>query len=53
MVCRRRIFWRKFVCLTFDDGYRDNQQYAHPVLARHGVPCGLYVATSFPDRLGE
>ena len=48
-----RIFWRKFVCFTFDDGYRDNRDYAYPILARHGVPFALYVATSFPDRLGE
>ena len=48
-----RIFWRKFVCLTFDDGYRDNLEHAYPILQRHGVPFGLYVATSFPDRLGE
>jgi len=48
-----RIFWRKFVCFTFDDGYRDNRQYAYPILKRHGVPFGLYVATSFPDRVGE
>jgi len=48
-----RIFWRKFVCFTFDDGYRDNLQYAYPILQRHAVPFGLFVATSFPDRLGE
>jgi peptidoglycan/xylan/chitin deacetylase (PgdA/CDA1 family) len=48
-----RIFWRKFVCLTFDDGYRDNREHAYPILKRHGVPFGLYVASSFPDRLGE
>jgi peptidoglycan/xylan/chitin deacetylase (PgdA/CDA1 family) len=48
-----RIFWRKFVCFTFDDGYRDTRQYAYPILRRHRVPFGLYVATSFPDRLGE
>src|SRR5262249_4587714 len=48
-----RIFWRKFVCFTFDDGYRDNRHYAHPILERHGGPFALYVATSFPDRLGE
>src|SRR5690349_6416135 len=26
-----QIFWRKFVCFTFDDGYRDNLQYAWPI----------------------
>ena len=48
-----RVFWRKFVCFTFDDGYRDNLQYAYPILKRNAVPFGLFVATSFPDRLGE
>jgi len=49
----QRIFWRRFACLTFDDGYRDNLHYAYPILKRHAVPFGLYVASSFPDRLGE
>ena len=48
-----RIFWRNFVCFTFDDGYRDNLDFAYPILKRHGVPFAVYVATSFPDRLGE
>jgi peptidoglycan/xylan/chitin deacetylase (PgdA/CDA1 family) len=48
-----RDYSRPFVALTFDDGYRDNLEHAWPVLKRHGVPFALYVATSFPDRLGE
>jgi peptidoglycan/xylan/chitin deacetylase (PgdA/CDA1 family) len=44
---------RQFVALTFDDGYLDNLQHALPVLQRHEVPFALYIATSFPDRLGE
>ncbi|MGE3148924.1 MAG: polysaccharide deacetylase family protein [Pseudorhodoplanes sp.] len=43
---------RRFACLTFDDGYRDVMKYAWPVLREHDVPFALYVATSFPDRLG-
>lgn len=46
-------FSRRFVCLTFDDGYRDTLQTAYPVLKKEGVPFAVYVATSFPDRLGE
>jgi peptidoglycan/xylan/chitin deacetylase (PgdA/CDA1 family) len=49
----QRIFWRRFVCLTFDDGYRDNLEHAYPLLQRHRVPFALYIPTSFPDRLGE
>ena len=46
-------FSRRFVCLTFDDGYRDTLQWAYPILKEAGVPFAVYVATSFPDRLGE
>jgi peptidoglycan/xylan/chitin deacetylase (PgdA/CDA1 family) len=48
-----RCFWRRFACLTFDDGYRDNLRYAYPILKRHRVPFAIYVPTSFPDRAGE
>jgi len=46
-------FARRFVCLTFDDGYRDTLQIAYPILKAEGIPFAVYVATSFPDRLGE
>jgi len=46
-------FGRRFVAFTFDDGYRDNLENAWPILQRHEVPLALFVATSFPDRLGE
>jgi peptidoglycan/xylan/chitin deacetylase (PgdA/CDA1 family) len=46
-------FSRRFVCLTFDDGYRDILQWAYPILKEAGAPFAVYVPTSFPDRLGE
>jgi peptidoglycan/xylan/chitin deacetylase (PgdA/CDA1 family) len=46
-------FTRSFAAITFDDGYRDNYEHAWPVLKRQRVPFTLYVATSFPDKLGE
>lgn len=46
-------FAHRFVCLTFDDGYRDVLQWAYPVMREHEVPFALYIPTSFPDRLGE
>src|SRR6202035_628926 len=46
-------FSRRFVCLTFDDGYRDIVQWAYPILKEAAAPFAVYVPTSFPDRLGE
>jgi peptidoglycan/xylan/chitin deacetylase (PgdA/CDA1 family) len=46
-------FGRRFMCLTIDDGYRDTLEYAYPILKEHEIPFGIYVATSFADRLGE
>ena len=43
---------RPFVCFTFDDGYRDNRDFALPVLKRHGVPFTVYAATDFADGRG-
>ncbi len=50
---RERDFSRHFICLTFDDGYRDVLQFAYPILKEAGAPFAVYVATSFPDRLGD
>ncbi|AXK80218.1 polysaccharide deacetylase [Pseudolabrys taiwanensis] len=46
-------FKRRFVVITFDDGYRDLKEWAYPVLKKYEMPFALYIATSFPDRLGE
>lgn len=39
-----------FAVLTFDDGMRDVQEFALPILARHQAPFTLYVTTGFADR---
>jgi peptidoglycan/xylan/chitin deacetylase (PgdA/CDA1 family) len=55
-VCRRAVTLtapRRFVCLTFDGGYKDLIISAYPVLRKHDVPFTVYVPTAFPDRLGE
>jgi len=55
-VCQRAVTLaspRRFVCLTFDGGYKDLISSAYPVLSRHGVPFTVYLPTAFPDRLGE
>jgi peptidoglycan/xylan/chitin deacetylase (PgdA/CDA1 family) len=48
-----REFPRRFVCITFDDGYRDNKEFAYPILKKYDAPFAIYVATSFADRVGE
>jgi peptidoglycan/xylan/chitin deacetylase (PgdA/CDA1 family) len=42
-------FDRPFACFTFDDGYRDNREYAYPIFKRYGLPMAVYVPTDFAD----
>jgi peptidoglycan/xylan/chitin deacetylase (PgdA/CDA1 family) len=37
----------RFVCLTFDDGYRDFEEAALPVLREAGFPATVFVTTGF------
>ena len=41
---------RRFVVLTFDDGYRDNRDFALPILTRHSAPFTLYTVPGFANR---
>jgi peptidoglycan/xylan/chitin deacetylase (PgdA/CDA1 family) len=36
--------------LTFDDGYGDYYEVAHPILKKHGLPSTVFVTTDFVDR---
>ena len=38
------------VCITFDDGYRDNLTVAAPILDRYRLPATLFLATGFVER---
>jgi len=38
------------VCITFDDGYRDNLTIAAPILAKYKLPATLFLATGLVER---
>lgn len=44
---------RPFVVFTFDDAYRDNLNFALPVLRRYEAPFTLFVPTALVDGVGE
>ena len=46
-------FERPFTCFTFDDGYRDNLEFAYPIFKSYGLPFTIYVPSDFPDGYGE
>jgi peptidoglycan/xylan/chitin deacetylase (PgdA/CDA1 family) len=39
----------RYVCVTFDDGYRDNLEAAAPVLEELGIPATIYVPSRIID----
>jgi len=48
-----RKFSRRFACFTFDDGYRDNRDFALPVMREFDAPFTLYVASDFAEGSGR
>jgi peptidoglycan/xylan/chitin deacetylase (PgdA/CDA1 family) len=48
-----RNFSRRFACFTFDDGYRDNRDFALPVMRQFDAPFTVYVASDFAQGIGR
>ena len=46
-------FSRRFACFTLDDGYRDNRDFALPVMREFAAPCTVYVASDFAQGTGR
>ena len=42
-------FDRRFATFTLDDGYRDNLEFALPVLREFDAPLAVYVASDFAE----
>src|SRR3954465_12145392 len=48
-----RNFERRFACFTFDDGYRDNRDFALPVMREFDAPFTVFVASDFAEGIGR
>src|SRR5580704_15022033 len=48
-----RDFSRRFAAFTLDDGYRDNRDFALPVLREFDAPFTVYVASDFAQGTGR
>jgi peptidoglycan/xylan/chitin deacetylase (PgdA/CDA1 family) len=46
-------FSRRFACFTLDDGYRDNRDFALPVMREFDAPLTVYVASDFAEGIGR
>src|SRR5437763_5505959 len=46
-------FTRRFACFTFDDGYRDNRDFALPVMREYDAPLTVSVASDFAEGKGK
>jgi peptidoglycan/xylan/chitin deacetylase (PgdA/CDA1 family) len=50
---RARDFTRRFACFTFDDGYRDNRDFALPIMREYAAPFTVYVTSDFAGGTGR
>jgi peptidoglycan/xylan/chitin deacetylase (PgdA/CDA1 family) len=48
-----RDFSRRFASFTFDDGYRDNRDFALPVMREFDAPMTIYITSDFAEGTGR
>ena len=48
-----RQFSRRFACFTLDDGYRDNRDFALPVMREFDAPLTVFVTSDFAEGTGR
>jgi peptidoglycan/xylan/chitin deacetylase (PgdA/CDA1 family) len=48
-----RDFSRRFACFTLDDGYRDNRDFALPIMREFDAPFTVYVTSDFAQAAGN
>jgi peptidoglycan/xylan/chitin deacetylase (PgdA/CDA1 family) len=48
-----RDFSRRVACFSFDDGYRDNRDFALPVMREFDAPFTVYITTDFAQGMGN
>src|SRR6187551_3308916 len=50
---KERNFELRFACFTLDDGYRDNRDFALPVMREFDAPLTVYVTSDFAEGTGR
>src|SRR5437763_15391523 len=50
---QQRKFAQRFACFTLDDGYRDNRDFALPVMREYDAPLTVYVTSDFAEGTGR
>jgi peptidoglycan/xylan/chitin deacetylase (PgdA/CDA1 family) len=44
---------KKFIVITFDDGYKDNLTLAYPIFKKLNIPFTIYVTNCYPNNTGK